>query len=140
MGKFRYPIIEYLLILCLGIALLLSQMSGLHMHVQHAGHSVTEPGHIVNVHAASFTHDINLSAHHPDEAQGDHHPGTVEVSADYLMQKIKLLSVLLVVAVFIGLFIYAPRLVGSGRCHRDKTASILRYYLHSPPLRAPPAH
>jgi len=132
----KYPnnsIFQYLLVLCLSLALVLSQANRLHMHLQHEDHSPVASGHIVDVHTASTLHDFDLADHHEN-----HHPAAIDISPDNLIKKTNLLNPLVLILIFIGLFLYIPRLVCLPRQRRYKTLFIPCSYLLQPPLRAPP--
>ena len=135
------PIFQYLLILCLSLALLLAQTNRLHMHLEHDDHSDTSghavDGHVVDVHAASILHDFDLT-HHEGFLDGDHHPVAIDVSPDNLIQKTNLLNPLVLILLFIGFLLILPRLVCRIRQRPYIKRFTSRYYLFQPPLRAPP--
>ena len=126
-------VLRYLLVLCLSLALILSQASRLHMHVQHDDHSSVASGHVVNVHTATLLHDLNLTDHH-----GDHHVAAIDVSTDNLVKKTNSLNPLVLILLCIGLFLYLPHLISLPRQRRFQTLFTYCYYLFNPPLRAPP--
>lgn len=130
------PIFQYLLILCLSLALLLAQTNRLHMHLEHDDHSATS-GHVVDVHAASILHDLDLT-HHDGFLGDDHHPVAIDVSPDNLIQKTNLLNPLILILLFIGLLLILPRMVCRLRQRPYIKRFTSRYYLFQPPLRAPP--
>ena len=140
MGKtYNNPIFQYMFILYLCIALLMAQASGLHMHVQHDDHSSSASGHIVDIHTASTHHD-DIDTHH-HRAQDDHHPAAIDISQDYLVKKTSLLDSLVLIVLFIGLFLFIPRLRRISSQWRYKPPNVIPcYYLLQPPLRAPPVH
>jgi hypothetical protein len=130
---------QYMFILYLCLALLMTQASGLHMHVQHDDHSSTASGHIVDIHTVSTLHDIDTNTHHYDVAQDNHHPAEIDISQDYLAKKTNLVVTLALITFFIGLFLYVPRLrrIKNQWCYKTPTVNHC-YYLLQPPLRAPP--
>jgi len=128
------PALQYLFILCLGLALILSQTNRLHMHLQHDDHSSVASGHIVGVHTTTTLHDVDLTDHH----DGNHHSTAIDISPDNLIKKTNILNPLVLILLFIGLFLYLPRLICLPRQRRYKTQFIPCNYLLHPPLRAPP--
>jgi len=133
MGKtFNNSIFQYTFILYLCITLLISQASGLHIHIQHDDHSSAAPEHIVDIHPASTLHD---------GAQDDHHPAAIDISQDYLVKKTSLSDPLALIIFFIGLFLFTPHLRRINSQWRYKPPTINPcYYLLHPPLRAPPVY
>jgi hypothetical protein len=144
MGKtYNNLIFQYMFILYLCIALLIAQASGLHIHVQHDDHSSSASGHIVDIHTAS-THHIDIDTHHHhhhDGAQDGHHHVAIDISQDYLVKKTSLSDPLALIIIFIGLFLFIPRLrrISSQWRYQPPTVNPC-YYLLQPPLRAPPVH
>jgi len=128
------PVFRILLILCLSLALLMAQTNRMHMHLEHDDHSSVASGHIVDVHTTSTLHDFDLTDHHDD----DQHSAAIDVSPDNLNQKVNLLNPLVLILLFIGLFLYLPRLICLPRQRRYQTLFIPCNYLLHPPLRAPP--
>ena len=117
----------------------MAQASGLHMHVQHDDHSSAASGHIIDIHTASTHHD-DIDTHHHG-AQDDHHPAAIDISQDYLVKKTSLLDPLVLIILFIGLFLFIPRLRRiSSQWHYKPPNVIPCYYLLHPPLRPPPVH
>ena len=128
---------QYVLILCLGVALLFGQMSRLHMHVQHDGdHATAVAGHIVEIHNVLSLHEIDTT--HAGE-QHDQHQVTSDISQNYLVKKASQMTHLALIGLFIGLFLYMPRLFRLNSLWRYVSPILnFRYYLLYPPLRAPP--
>jgi len=132
MEKFHdNPVLQYLLVLGISFALILSQTNRLHMHLQHDHHSTVE--HIVNVHTTTTLHDVDLADDH-----GDHHSTIIDISPDNLVKKTNVLNPLVLILLFIGLFLYLPRLTCLPRQRLYKKLFISCYYFLHPPLRAPP--
>jgi len=133
-------VFQYLLILCLSIALVLSQTNRLHMHFMHDDHSSASSVHIVDVHTVLSQHDFDhhedhhSESHHPE----NHHPAAIDISPDNLIKKTNLLNPLLFILLFIGLFLYIPRLLCLSRQRLYQTRLLPCNYLLHPPLRAPP--
>ena len=127
------PVLQYLLILCLSLALILSQTSRLHMHLQHDDHSSVASGHIVDVHTTTIQHDMDLADHHDD-----HHTAAIDINTDNLVKKTSSLNPLVLILLFLGLFLYLSRLINLPRLRRNQTLFTSCYYLLHPPLRAPP--
>ena len=125
--------LKYILVLCLGIALVLSRANQLHMHIQHEDHSSVASGHVVNIHSATLLHDINLTDH-----QNNHHVAEFDVNAGNLTKKAGSLNPLVVILFCIALFLCLPRLVKLPRLITYQTLFTPCYYLLHPPLRAPP--
>jgi len=130
----KNSLLKYLLLLCLSLALILSQANRLHMHLQHDDHSSVATGHIVDVHKTTILHDIDLA----DHQDGGHHSTTIDISPDNLVKKTNLLNPLVLILLFIGLFLYLPRLTCLPRKRLYKELFNPCYYLLHPPLRAPP--
>ncbi len=127
-----------MLVLCLSVTLLLSQVVGLHMHLEHDGHSMSsESAHIVGVHPQSTVHDFDLTNHH-GEHQSDHSAVAIDVNTDKLVKKTSLLGPLGIVLLFVILFLANPRLRRLRRQWSGRTSFTSCYYLLQPPLRAPP--
>jgi len=126
-------VLQYILVLCIGLALVLSQANQLHMHIQHDDHSSVVSGHIVNVHSATLLHDINLNDHHDD-----HHATGIDVNTDNLVKKSNSLNPLVVILFCIALFLFLPRLINLPRLLSYQPLFTSCYYLFHPPLRAPP--
>lgn len=127
------PISHYLLVLCLSLALILSQTNRLHMHLQHDDHSSVASGHIVDVHTTTIQHDMDLADRH-----NDHHTAAIDINTDNLVKKTHSLNPLVLILFVIGLFLYLPRLISLPRSRSYQTLFISCYYLLHPPLRAPP--
>jgi len=126
-------VLQYLLILCLSLALLLAQSNRLHMHLEHDDHSSIESGHVVNVHIASLLHDIDLANH-----QDDHHLMAIDISSANIVKKISLFNPLAIILLLVTLFLLLPC---RALISRQRLYKILRTpvdYLLYPPLRAPP--
>jgi len=133
MQKIDYNLIlQYLLILCLGLALLLTQTNRLHMHLEHNEHADVS-GHVVSVHTASILHDFDLTNRHVD-----HHPAAIDVSPDNLIKKTIVLTTPVLILLLIGFFLIEPRLVCLYRSRFYEKLFATCYYLFHPPLRAPP--
>ena len=138
MGKSNNNLIfRYSFILYLCIMLLMAQSSGLHLHVLHDHQSPSASSHIVDVHAATALHDLDLHGHNK---HGDHHPTAIDIIQDYLVKKTSLLDQLAILVFFIGLFICVPRLHRIGRLWIYKSPVINSHFLLQPPLRAPPTN
>jgi len=134
MEKYRNnQVFRYLLVLCISLALVLSQSNRLHMHLEHDDHSSVASAHIVDVHASTLVHDLNLVDHHDD-----HHSAAIDVSPDNLVKKTNSLNPLVLILLLIGFFIYLPRLICLSRQKTYQILFISCSYLFHPPLRAPP--
>lgn len=127
------PIFQYLFVLCLSFALILSQTSMLHMHIEHDDHSSVASKHIIDVHIISILHDIELTGHNDT-----HHTAAIDASSDNLVNKKSSLTPLILLLISVGLFLYIPRLLCLSRQGLSNTQIIPRLYLIKPPLRAPP--
>ncbi len=144
MKRHRSPLARALLIPVLGI-MLLSQLSGLHMHIGQTGHADSQPGHIVDLQDIAG-HRLHVAAHADhDDSRGDsnhaaHHHEMIDVSADYLIQKSKVSESLFVVAFLVSLLFVVPRLIGGYGPFRQRHLLATQYLRLTPPLRAPPAH
>lgn len=126
----NYSIVRTLLIFCLSFALLLTQVNNLHMHVEHDEH-VSE--HVVDVHIASLLHDIAFATHHDN-----HHYVAIDISSENWIKKTNSFNPLMLILLFIGLFLFKPRLVYTLRYRPCISQFTPCYYLLCPPLRAPP--
>ena len=134
MQKNNYnPIFQYLSILCLSLALLLTQTDQLHMHLEHDDHADAS-GHFVTVHTASILHDFDLTNHHVD-----HHPAAIDVSPDSLIKKTILLTSPGLIPLLIGFFLIESRVVCAYRSRFYDLLLAPCFYFFQPPLRAPPA-
>lgn len=127
------PVLQYLLVLCISFALILSQTNLLHMHLQHDDHSSGVSGHVINVHTSTLLHDVDLAGHH-----GDHHSAAIDVTPDNLVKKTNSLNPLVLILLFLGLVLYKPLLICLPRQRLYQTLFTSCYYLLHPPLRAPP--
>ena len=128
-----HSILKHLLILCLGLALMFSQSNRLHIHPQHGDHLLVASAHVVNVHATTMLHDIDLADHH-----GGHHSVAIDINTDNVIKKTNLVNPLFLVVLFIGLFLYLPRLISLPRQRFYQTLFAPCYYFLHPPLRGPP--
>lgn len=127
------PILYYLLVLCLSLALILSQTNRLHMHLQHDDYASAASAHIVDVHTTTIQHDMDLAGHH-----NDHHVAAIDINTDNLVKKINSLNPLVMILLVIGFLLYRPRLISLHRPGLYQTLITPCYYLLHPPLRAPP--
>jgi len=122
-------VLQYLLILCLSLSLLLAQSNRrLHMHLEHDVHPSVE-----SVHVASLLHDIDLANH-----QDDHHLMAIDISSANIVKKISLFNPLAIILLLVTLFLLLPC---RALISRQRLYKILRTpvdYLLYPPLRAPP--
>ncbi len=136
-------IFQYASIACLAFALMLSQVSKLHMHIEHdESLSSTTTEHKLNVHVASSLHDSAPDAHHQDDFQNnnqDHHLTDIKVTPDSVVKKVGSFNLYVFLFLFINFFLGIPKLRSVFREHLQ-TKLISTYYLLSPPLRAPPIH
>jgi len=133
MQKVRYtPTLQFLLILFLSIAILLTQANRLHMHLDHDDHASASE-HVVNVHTASIAHDFELT-----ETHEDHHPAAIDVTPDNFIKKTNILSPLELVFLFVGFFLIIPRLSRIIWHRLYKRLFTPCYYFLQPPQRAPP--
>jgi len=132
---------KYLLVLCISITLLLSQVDRLHMHIEHDDHSMSSGhafnAHIVGIHPESTLHDFDLTNHH-GEHQNNHSAVAIDVSADKLPKKTNLLDPLVLALLFIVLFLTVHRLRRVTRQKLCKISFTSCYCSIQPPLRAPP--
>jgi len=126
-------ILKYLLVLCLGLTLIFSQSNRLHMHLQHDDHSSNASGHVINVHMSKLLHDINLVDHKDDD-----HSTAIDINPDNLVKKTNSLNPLVLILLYIGLFLYIPRLICLPRQRLYQILFTPCYYFIQPPLRAPP--
>ena len=134
MKKHHYnTVLQYLLVLCISSALILSQTNLLHMHLQHDDHSSGASVHVINVHTSTLLHDGDLVDHH-----GDHHSAAIDVTPDNLVKKTSSLNPLVLILLFLGLILYKPRLICLPWQRSYLTLFTSCYYLLHPPLRAPP--
>jgi len=133
-------IFKILLVLCLSFTLLLSQTGRLHMHLEHNDHTETSAAafnaHVVDIHPELTLHDFELTNHH-NGYQHSHSTIAVDVSTDKLLKKINLLDPLVLILLFIGFFLYLPRLRSVGRQTPGNIFFSRCYYLLQPPLRRP---
>lgn len=127
------PVMYYLLVLCLSLALILSQTNRLHMHLQHDDLLSIDSGHIADVHTTTIQHDMDLAEHH-----NDHHVAAIDINTDNLVKKTHSLNPLLLLLLVIGLFLFRPLLISLRRPRPYQTLFTSCYYLLHPPLRAPP--
>ena len=127
------PVLKYLLVMCISLMLILSQTNRLHMHVEHEDHSSAASAHVINLHTSTLLHEIDLLDHH-----GDQHSATIDINADHLVKKTNSFNPLLLFLLFIGLFLYIPRLICLPRQSAYQVLFNPCYYLLHPPLRAPP--
>lgn len=123
-------VLRTLLILCISLALLFSQINLLHMHIEHNDHS-NASDHIVDVHTATLMHDFDLIL-------DDHHSVAVDISPDNLSQTVNSLNPQLFILFFVGLLLILSPLLYSVRQKLFLKYFTRRYYLLQPPLRAPP--
>ena len=130
-------LLQYALIVFLGIALLFGQIFTQHMHVQH-DEAPANTGHIVDMHAASSLHSPVDNTHHQDEFQYDHHVASIDVSPDSFVKKTDSLNLLLLLVIVAVIVLAEPRLLCTSRCYDAKARQISFYYFLNPPLRAPP--
>ena len=130
---------QYALIACMAIALTLSQVVKLHMHLEHDDVlSSTSTEHILDVHVASSLHDLTHNTHHNDDFQ-DHHQADIKVSPDSVVKKIESFNPYILLFLFVSFFFSFPKIRSIFRKNiQSKLTST--YYLLSPPLRAPPIH
>jgi len=127
---------KYLLVLCLSVALILAQTGNFHMHLIHDDHAGSS-AHVVDIHPISTRHNIDSTNHHGGHS-ADHSNNAVEVNPEPLLKNANLLSLLIIIVFFIGLFLRVPRQNRVSRQKFDKTLFPPCYYLFQPPLRAPP--
>lgn len=128
------------LLLCL--SLLCAQGVGLHVHSMdhgedhhqshiHAADEANDHAHMSKVH---FTHDISHNDHH------DSVVSEIDVNPDGLLKNSSnnIFAIALISFFFILLmFVSSRQLV---HCRRESKLTPNRYYLLTPPLRAPPQH
>lgn len=136
MRRYTKHLVSYVLIACLGTALLLGQVFKLHMHIQHDENSVSA-GHIADVHAAFSTHDTQHNTHHQDDVQ-NHHLADIKISPDGVVKKAGLFNLFVPLFLITSIFLCVPWLRCIHRQHIHKIKPIFLYYLFHPPLRAPP--
>lgn len=128
--------------LLLGLSLLCAQGVGLHVHnVDHGHdehqshvHATDEADDHAHMSKAHFTHDTSHNDHHDDVAS------EIDVSPDGFLKNSSnnILAIALIAFFFIlVLFVSSRQLV---HCCRESKLILHRYYLLSPPLRAPPQH
>jgi len=131
-----------LLSLLLSVSLLCAQELGLHVHSLDHGHG----DHHSHAHAIDeAAGHAHLSKAHfaQDTSHNDHHDGTVsevDISPDGLLKNASNnIFAIALIAFFFVLVMFVPsrQLV---RCCRESKLTLHRYYLLSPPLRAPPQH
>ena len=134
------PIAKYMLILYVCFALLIAQGGGLHMHVQHDGHSSPVEEHVVDIHAASILHHVEGGDYHLAVTTDNHHL-TFEVSQNTLIKKVNSFDLMAMLVFIIGLFLLLPRFLNTlSRWYYQPTAAHSSSYFLSPQLRAPPHH
>jgi len=103
------------------------------MHLQHDDHSSNASGHVINVHMSKLLHDINLVDHKDDD-----HSTAIDINPDNLVKKTNSLNPLVLILLYIGLFLYIPRLICLPRQRLYQILFTPCYYFIQPPLRAPP--
>ena len=136
----RQALLVWSLLLC--VALLGAQGVKLHIHHldhgsdnQHShSHTIDEAGDHRHLSQAHFTHDISHDTHH-DGAVSE-----VDISPDGILKNINssafavtLSSLLLTLMIFVSSRQRVQR-------YRESKLILYRYYLLSPPLRAPPQY
>ena len=124
---------QYLLILCLGIVLLMSQMSRLHVHIEHDADHVSTAlshAHTVSIHAAASFHD---------DAQIKEHSSTIDITPDNLVKQTNLLITISLFVLFLWVLFLIPHRRFFYHHRRYQKTFIPLAYLVTPPLRAPPA-
>lgn len=126
---------RYMLIACLSVALLISQMFRLHLHIEHDEAS-TVAAHLIETHTIASLHDRAFDTQQDDTQ--DHHTSEVDVSTDSFVKKVKLFSIFMFFFLFISTYFQFPRLCCIRFQHLLTTNSASLYNLLHPPLRAPP--
>ena len=129
-----------MLILYVCFALLIAQAAGLHMHVQHDGHSSPVVEHVVDIHAASILHHVEGGDHHLAATTDSHHL-TFEVSQNTLVKKMNSSDLIAMLVFYIGLLLLLPRCLSNLKRWRYQSISVKsNCYFINPQLRAPPHH
>ena len=131
---------RYALIVCLSIALLLSQTFKAHVHLHHDNFSGSAHQHTVDLHV-----DINHSDHnetndilHHEDALNHQNHAEIDVSSESLVKKIKQTDLSVLLFLIIAFVLFTPRIQRDCKRYLCKAKPISLYYLFQPPLRAPP--
>ena len=133
-------VFQYALIACLAIALIVSQVFKLHMHIAH-DESLSSSGteHVLDIHLVTKIHKITDGSQHQDDFQ-DHHLTDIKVTPDSVAKKkVDSFSLDLLLFLFLSFFLTSVKLRSVFRQY-IQTKLISTYYLISPPSRAPPIH
>ena len=140
MGHNKNTISQYAFIICLSVTLLFGQTFKLHMHPQHEDtHKSVSTEHIVNVHVASLSHDLQLESHHQKDTQ-NHHAAEINVNPDSVVKKINSINPIILLFLIFSIVLSVPRLWFFHRWSPFKTKLKFLYYLLHPPSRAPPGY
>jgi len=130
-------VIQYALIICLGITLLFGQAFKFHMHIQHESVPSSTTAHIIGVHASSSLHGMSHNTHH-EETGNQHHAAEIDISLDSVATKIELLNSIVLLFLVASIFLCVPLLRSFSIFAKHKTKLTSPNFLLYPPLRAPP--
>jgi hypothetical protein len=128
---------RYVFVACLAIALILSQVFKLHMHIVHDdSHPAFGTQQVLDIHPVIKVHEVTDGSQDQNDFQ-NHHLNDVKVTPDSIAKKVDSFSLDLLLFLFISFFLSS---VKTRSVFRKNTRAILisTYYLINPPLRAPP--
>jgi len=125
------------LALVIACSLLLSQFSGLHMHVQHDNGAGPGHAHTFDLHSSSDLHVPVQGAGFDTASSAWHFAASIDLSADNLL-KYSASSVVLFLIVLFGWLLHSPPGQLVRRFSFQASPQKFFTYLCQPPLRAPP--
>lgn len=130
---------RYVFVACLAIALILSQVFKLHMHIVHDdSHPAFGTQQLLDIHPVIKVHEISDGSQLLNDFL-NHHFTDVKVTPDSIAKKVDSLSLDLLLFLCLSFFLVSVKIRS---VFRKNTCAILisTYYLINPPLRAPPVH
>ncbi|MCK4863981.1 MAG: hypothetical protein KAT06_01010 [Gammaproteobacteria bacterium] len=119
-------------------ALLITQTIKLHMHIEHENAPLIDSKiHTVDIHAATYLHEINHDLqHHHDGAQIHHSSIDVDSAANNIVKKNQILDSFVFFILILFIILSVPQLRQIRRCYEEKKPRAFSYCF--PPQRAPP--